>query len=446
MKPPGMTALYRDNSNLVRSRRQIGLAVKTSRGPGGMLLSASGNSRYLVNPGGAPVWLMGDAGWLAIVQLTNAQIDTYLTDRASRGFNLTVVELIEHYFADNAPNNIDNAAPFTSTLFTTPNNTYMNRVDYLMTKAASLGIYVMLSPLYQGYAGTEEGWDTEIAAASTSDMQTWGEYCGQRWGEYNNLIWCIGGDGAPGSLLTKYSSFATGLRNYDTRHLITFHDAPESLGSDNLSGASWLTLNSSYSRTDAVSSYALDGYAASPTTPCIQIEGRYEYLSGTTAQTMRAQLYWSVLCGQCGHIYGSERVWQLGADSNDWETEMGSTGAQHMTIGAAWIRSKAWYNLVPDSGHTTLTAGYGTLGNANYAACARVADGSLVAIYMPSNRTMTVDMTKLSGTVTARWFDPTNSSYTADAASPLANTGTHDFSRSATNSAGAADWVLVLEA
>jgi len=58
---------------------------------------------------------------------------------------------------------------------------------------------------------------------------------------------------------------------------------------------------------------------------------------------------------------------------------------------------------------------------------------------------MTVDMSKFSGTVTCRWFDPTDGSYAADAASPHANSSSHDFSRSGANAGGDHDWVLVLE-
>jgi len=68
--------------------------------------------------------------------------------------------------------------------------------------------------------------------------------------------------------------------------------------------------------------------------------------------------------------------------------------------------SKAWHTLVPDWSHTLLTVGYGTLGAADYAGCAMDAGGTLAIIYMPSNRTMTVDMSKFSGVVTCRWYDP----------------------------------------
>lgn len=64
-------------------------------------------------------------------------------------------------------------------------------------------------------------------------------------------------------------------------------------------------------------------------------------------------------------------------------------------------------------------------------------------IYASDGTTQHIEGT---GTVTARWFDPTDGSYTADAASPLSNSGTHDFSRATANADGDADWILLLEA
>ena len=59
---------------------------------------------------------------------------------------------------------------------------------------------------------------------------------------------------------------------------------------------------------------------------------------------------------------------------------------------------------------------------------------------------MSVDLTQLSGTVQARWYDPSNAMYSAIAGSPFPNQGTHDFASPGSNHDGDPDWVLVLEA
>jgi len=84
-----------------------------------------------------------------------------------------------------------------------------------------------------------------------------------------------------------------------------------------------------------------------------------------------------------------------------------------------------------------LTAGqsYGS----DIAASARASDGSSVIVYAPSQRGLTVNMTKVAGT-TARawWFNPVTG--TASLIGDFATSGTHTFSPPA-----AQDWVLVID-
>jgi hypothetical protein len=65
--------------------------------------------------------------------------------------------------------------------------------------------------------------------------------------------------------------------------------------------------------------------------------------------------------------------------------------------------------------------------------------------YLPTLRTVTVDMTQLSAPPTVRWYDPSRGTYKAVDGSPLPNTGKRKFTPPGNNGAGDGDWVLVLE-
>lgn len=65
--------------------------------------------------------------------------------------------------------------------------------------------------------------------------------------------------------------------------------------------------------------------------------------------------------------------------------------------------------------------------------------------YVPDHRTISVDMSKLSAPVTARWYDPASGTWTQIPGSPLRESGTHPFQTPAKNSDGDEDWVLVLK-
>jgi chitodextrinase len=69
-----------------------------------------------------------------------------------------------------------------------------------------------------------------------------------------------------------------------------------------------------------------------------------------------------------------------------------------------------------------------------------------VMAYMPTARTITVDMSRLAAAAYASWYDPANGTFTAIPGSPLANTGVRAFTPPGRNSAGDGDWVLILEA
>jgi hypothetical protein len=54
-------------------------------------------------------------------------------------------------------------------------------------------------------------------------------------------------------------------------------------------------------------------------------------------------------------------------------------------------------------------------------------------------------MTKLAGSVSARWYDPTNGAYQAVVGSPFDNSGSRQFTPPGKNSSEDEDWILILE-
>ena len=91
-------------------------------------------------------------------------------------------------------------------------------------------------------------------------------------------------------------------------------------------------------------------------------------------------------------------------------------------------------------------SGIGSITSNTCATAARTSDGSLVMVYIPTIRAITVDMSKLAGTTTARWYDPTSGEYADVKDSPFANKGSRELMPPGANKSGGGDWVLVLEA
>jgi hypothetical protein len=101
--------------------------------------------------------------------------------------------------------------------------------------------------------------------------------------------------------------------------------------------------------------------------------------------------------------------------------------------------SRAWFDLIPDQSHKVVTTGLGEFNGLDYLAAAITSDGSTVMAYMPSKRSITVDLSRMSGTqAQAWWFDPRTGK--ASAAGRHPTQGTQEFAPP-----GSGDWVLVLD-
>ena len=269
-------------------------------------LKASANGHYLTTQDGTPFLLVGDSVWAMIGQSTDAEIVDYLDDRQAKGFNTVLTETIDPFLQDNAPNNIDGVAPFTTPgNFSTYNPPYYTRFTYLLDQAAARGMVVIVFPLYLGYQCAEQGWGSQVAADTTAHLQAYGTWLGNQYKNKGNIIWVMAGDANPFdcNIAAKVDAFATALTQADPNHLVTAHIAPRGIDSITpwVAGGvpSWFTLNSTY--TDELSfTSAQTAYNRTPVRPFVLLESDYENVTGVTRKDLRAEAYWSILSGNCG--------------------------------------------------------------------------------------------------------------------------------------------------
>jgi hypothetical protein len=195
-------------------------------------------------------------------------------------------------------------------------------------------------------------------------------------------------------------------------------------------------------------------YNRKPPMPVIMIEANYEFEHNFTPEVtsppmLRRQEYWTMLSGAAGQFYGNRYTWQF---ISDWQQHLDTVGSIQVGYLLQLFASRPWYDLVPDQDHRVVTAGYGTfvddggVQSSDYLTAARTSDGGLVIAYMPTLRTISVDMSTLRGPVRAQWFDPSRATYTPAAGDVLPNAGVRDFTPPGKNADGDGDWVLVLDA
>ena len=165
---------------------------------------------------------------------------------------------------------------------------------------------------------------------------------------------------------------------------------------------------------------------------------------------LRRQQYWAMLSGGKGQLYGNAFIWMF---MPGWQYYLDTEGVTQFMIWKSFFQSMPWWELVPDQAHTVVTAGLGAFGsqetrvtNSDFCTASRTPDGSFVVAYLPTVRTITVDMASLKGPATAKWFDTTNGDYKTISGEPFANSGMRKFTPPEKNHDGAGDWVLLLAA
>jgi chitodextrinase len=166
-----------------------------------------------------------------------------------------------------------------------------------------------------------------------------------------------------------------------------------------------------------------------------------------------------MLSGAAGQLYGNGYTWPF---RSGWKANLDTPGSAQLAHLIALLApppplpprapSRKWWNLIPDQNHLVVVGGNGTfsssgsLGASDYLTAARTPDGALVLAYLPTVRTITVEMAKLGGPADASWFDPSNGASHPIAGSPFPNSGRRILTPPGQNADGDGDWVLVLEA
>ena len=415
-------------------------------------LKVSPNGRYLVDQNNVPFLLTGDSPQALMVNLSEADADFFFADRQAAGFNAVWINLLCATYTGGRPDasTYDGIIPFTTPGdISTPNEAYFTRIDHMIQLAAQHGLVIFLDPAETG------SFLSVLNDNGVTKSRNYGRYLGNRYRSFDNIVWMSGNDfqswpNAGDDAVVQ--AVALGIHDNDDRHIHTVE--LDYLVSGSLDDPTWeplIQLNASYTYYPTYAQVLTD-YNRSNALPTFMVEANYEFEHNAadegTPEILRRQEYWTLLSGAAGQLYGNHYTWPF---LDGWQDNFDTPGSQQMGFVKALFQSRAWYNLVPDQDHTVVTAGFGTyadtgsLGSNDYLTAARTPDGTLVMAYMPTLRTITIDMSSLTSPAFASWYDPSIGALTSIAGSPFANSGTRDFTPPGNNNAGDGDWVLVLE-
>ena len=461
--------------------------------------------RYLTDDNGVPFLLWCDTAWNLFTSVPLSRpvsATTYFMDRSRRGFNAVYCPLFSGISAtatakknfstydgiepfhgytsgngsttgDGASNNYD---------ITKPNAAYFERIVDMVNLAAKYNMAVILN-IYE-----TAGWEYDFSKAGTDKVQALGAYIAKQFSSCPNIIYNYGDD---------YQDWQTNSASESA--LAALIAGVESVHPRRLHLGCEMNYNNSTTFDDSHLT-GLDGncvYTYFPmyvecyhaysqsTKPIWLVECNYEaenygtptYVddggpspSGTFStrgsSVIRHQIYWGLTSGLAGFNFGNWWTADNMSTSTNWNQYLSTSATSSGCYLVNLLRSRNWWKLVPDTGHTFCTAGYGTqypypgvvVGETkpyasgsiladHYCTAALATDGSFGVVYVPQTAKITIDLSKLAGPlITAHWMDPVSGALTAISGSPFSNSGTHDFTSPGVNSDGVSgDWVLLLD-
>jgi hypothetical protein len=303
------------------------------------------------------------------------------------------------------------------------------------------------------------GWLMTLRNNGLAAANAYGQYLGNRYKKFPNVAWLSGNDFGgwqkeSDDALVK--AVAKGIKSADPGHIQTVEfDPPFGSSLDDVSWAAIISINGAYIYGPTYIQ-VLHNYNQTPVMPVFLMEAHYELervgrvSDYGTPPVLRREEYWAMLSGGKGQFYGNFYTWSF---ASGWKYYIDTPGAAQVTIWKDFFSALPWQDLVPDQDHSVLTAGLGNYGDlqtpvsiSDYATASKTPDGSYVAVYMPTVRTITVNMASLKGNAVAKWFDPTNAAYTSISGQSFPNKGTQQFTPPGNNHDGDGDWILLLDA
>jgi hypothetical protein len=406
------------------------------------------NGRYFIDQYGTPLLVRGDSPWAMLFDLSPDEVDRYLAARARLGINAVLVSLIGargNGGRSDTGATYDGLRPFLRgdvNLLSVP---YWARVHDYLAKAAASGITVFLYGIDSWSLGRA------FTPGNLEQCTTFGTLVHAQLSDLPNVVWLAGGDYDAGGDPTGsdpdrcINQMMRGLRQAGDNRLFSI----QLNGQTSRSAAYW------NARVDWCFAYTyepsfrqiLDAYAMHPVRPVLLGEANYEGENNmpdsppTTNQTLRRQVLWSLTSGAAGDFYGSAD-WHF---LPGWEDRLDRRGLAEVSTLRNLVGRLRWWELRPDTQSQFLLAGRGAMVepgamidvlDSAYATAAVSADNTTAAVYVPTPRTITVDVDRLTSDTRSFWIDPTNG---ASISVPLSRT----YSSPGLNRDGDGDWLLL---
>ncbi len=442
----------------------IVLLFVSSLGLNAQRLQVHENGRYLVTEDGGPFFWMADTAWELFHRCDREEAEMYLKKRASQGFNVIQAVALAELDGLNTPNPYGDI-PLIDNDPTKPNEDYFRHVDHIIKKAGELGLYIALLPSWGDKLYTDS-WGTGPEIFNTKNARTFGNWIGNRYKDYDNIIWIIGGDRTPregSDDVEVWNQMAEGIAEAAggyNKTLMSYHPQPKTGGGSStwFHDQEWLDFNMHQTGHCPDKSTYLNirnDYNLRPIKPVLDAEPLYEdhpncfnakELGYSIPDDIRRIMYWNVFAGAFGQTYGCHDVWQMykldkepvNQPLRPWPEALDLPMANQVRHLKNLILSRPFLTRIPDQSMIIGTQE----DNLNYVSVTRDSKASYTMIYLPNGGNANLDLTALANEgLSTWWYDPrTGNSYPGEKLKKSNNVEI----KAPTTGKGH-DWVLVID-
>jgi hypothetical protein len=376
-----------------------------------------------------PFFWLGDTAWDLFARLTKDEAVRYLDDRTKKRYTVIQAHLLP-WTADNT--STDGHKAFENGDFDKSNEAYWQHVDFVVREATKRGLYLAVLPAWgRTYIEPAPDGKTPVLHSDSLKAHRYGQFLGERYRAYTNIIWMLGGDRKP-TRTTIYRHLANGLTDTyadgnPDQILITFHPPggtyrpPATSSGEFYHNEAWLDFNmiqSGHALDNASYERISEDYARRPAKPTLDAEPCYEghpvkhdYINGLFgAWDVRRRGYWSLMAGACGFTYGGNGIWQMDKPGqikdqkhfkDFWYDALNYEGGNQMQHLRKLAETYRWHTWIPDS--TLLSVPVGRVNDRIQSV--RATDGRLFLHYTTNGRPISLKPLP-KGRWTYSWFDP----------------------------------------
>lgn len=395
-------------------------------------LKVTADGHYLQFGDGTPFFWLGDTGWELFHRLTKEEISSYLENRRLKGFNVIQAVILAEFSGLKRPNQYGDV-PLLNLDPNRPNEKYFQLVDYTVQMALQKNMFMGLLPTWGDKVTLL--WGEGPVIFNEANALSYGKWLGDRYKNYPNIIWILGGDRPPITDSVDYRpvwrEMAKGIsEGSGGKAIFTYHTWGGHSTSEYIHNESWLSINTMQSGHGSGHDVPVWQMIArdrnlEPAKPTLDAEPNYEdhpvnpwpkwdpangYFR---AYDVRKQTYRSVFAGACGVTYGHHAVWQFLSAREDtinhadryWTGAIDRPGAFQVGYLKRLIESRSPLGRIPDQ--TIIENGQGEKGE--YIVAFRDAKNKYAMIYLPVGKKIAVNTSFMRGDrIKASWFNPRN--------------------------------------